>query len=316
MSAAHPDTALTEPAAAGAAQRLADDAPFRRALVVANPIAGRGKGENVALEVGEGLRRMGATAEVFARLGRADVRDWLHERSAEADLVVVVGGDGTLRDVLEGLVDARVPVGLLPMGTGNVFASELQLPRDVHRALEIFRARRTVELDVARVNGHLSFLVTGVGFDGLTVREFEARRNGPSRRWDYGPAVLRALKRYRPPRLSVEIDGRRLRQEYAVALVCNNQRYAGVLRLAPDSRLDDGLFEVYLMRNGSPLRLLASAARGLFAPLPGRNCELYRAHSVRVTSDEPVPYEVDGDYRGETPVKLDVAATQYRILVP
>lgn len=290
--------------------------PFSRALVVANPIAGRGRGETVGRAVAEGLRRRGVPATLHLTSARGDARARVRGLEAGVDLVVAVGGDGTLREVLDGLPDPGVPVGLVPLGTANVMSRDLGLPRDVDRALDVMAAGKVTRIDVARVNGHLCCLVTGVGLDGMVVREVDPRRRAPITRWRYIVALLRVLTRYRPPRLAVEIDGVDDRNAYGLVLTSNIVHYAGVLRLSRDRRLDDGRFEVYLFRDASRRGLASAALRGLVGQLPGGACELRLARWVRVTSDTPVPYHVDGDYGGETPVAVSVGDRQYRLLAP
>jgi len=289
----------------------------RRVLVVANPISGRGRGAGAAREVARGLERTGAAVELFLTSARGDAFERLRRMTEPCDLVVSVGGDGTLREVLDGLVDPDVPVGMLPFGTANVLATQLRLPRDVHRAIEVLAAGRTQELDVARVGGKLSFLVTGVGVDGLAVDEVERRRSGAITKWSYVHAVLAVLRDYRPPRLAVRIDGEPLPERYGFVFVSNTRSYGGILRLDPASRLDDGLLEAYLFRRGTRGALLRGALRGALVGLPGGAVELRRLRRIEVTSDDgPVPYQVDGDPGGTTPVELVMAPNRYRLVVP
>jgi len=295
---------------------LHPEAPYRHGLVVVNPIAGRGKGRQVGAEVVEGLGRRGVRAEVFETSARGDARAHLRCMAPDIDLVVSVGGDGTLREVFSGMLEPAIPIGVLPLGTANVLSLDLGLPRDVDRALEVFLAKKCALIDTCTVNGHLSFLVTGVGLDGMAVRELEAKRKGPITRWSYLWAGLRALWSYRAPRLTVEVDGEPLPGSFGLVLVSNIIHYAGVIRLSRERKLDDGLFEVYLFRHGTRLGMLPYAIRGLLGLLPGGSCTLRRARRVRITSPEPVPCQVDGDYRGETPVEIEVGGPQYRLLVP
>jgi diacylglycerol kinase (ATP) len=299
-----------------AGEALHPDAPFHRALVVANPIAGRGKGAAVGKEMVEALRERGVAAELYLTRSRGDARARLRCLEPDVDLVVSVGGDGTLREVFSGLLDPSIPVGIVPLGTANVLGRDLDLPRDVDRALEVILARKVAPIDVCTVNGHLSFLVTGVGFDACAVKELEARRKGPITKWDYVAAVGRALLSYQAPRLEVEIDGERVEGHFGLVLVSNIIHYGGILRLSADRRLDDGMFEVYLFRHGHRARLVGYALRGVLGLLPGGSCTLRRARRVRIASAVPVPCHVDGDARGETPIEIEVGAQQYRLLVP
>jgi diacylglycerol kinase family enzyme len=177
------------------------------------------------------------------------------------DLVIAVGGDGTLREVFDGLADPDLPVALLPMGTANVLSIQLELPRDVDGLLESCAAGACSASTWPRSRAGLSFLVTGVGFDGRVIRELEARRNGAITHLSYLPAVLRALRGYRPPELSVEIDGERLPGTYGLVLVSNIIHYGGLLKLS-NAALDDGHFEVFLFRKASIPALALVAARG------------------------------------------------------
>jgi YegS/Rv2252/BmrU family lipid kinase len=290
--------------------------PFRRALVIGNPIAGRGRGEASARALSEGLQRLGVDVELHLTRARGDGVGRVASRRNDVDLVVSVGGDGTLREVLEGLDGERTPVAVFPLGTANVLSLDLKLPRDVEGTLRVIAGRKTQLLDVARVNGHLSFLVSGVGLDASAVREVERARRGPISKFSYVPAMLRALRGYRPPHLELEIDGVRVDGPVGMLLISNIIHYGGVIRLSADRALDDGLWEVYVFRNAGLPALAAAGLRGFFSHLPGGSCEMLRARRVRITASEPVAYHVDGDFRGETPLDFEVSPVRRTLLVP
>lgn len=286
-----------------------------RVRLIANPIAGRGRGARAALALEQELARRGARVELALTQGPGQASE-LAAEAGGMDLVAVVGGDGTLSEVLKGLPHASLPVGLLPCGTGNVLAGALRLPRDPGRAAEAFLAGRIQELDVARVGARLSHLVVGIGFDARAVQEVEAHRRGPITKAVYVGALLRAFRHHRPVPLRVWLDGAAQPEAAGMVWVANTPKYAGVLRVARDTRLDDGLWEVYLFPSGSLGELLRAAVRGLFASLPGGPIRMQRARAVRIEADEPVPYQVDGDSGGVTPVAVELLPERYRLLVP
>lgn len=289
---------------------------FARALVIANPVAGRGHRERLAQGVARGLARSGTAVDVHLTRGRGDGRDRVREQAARTDLLVSIGGDGTLREVLEGLGDAALPVAVLPVGTANVLALDLGLPRRVEGLLELVEHGRVQPIDVADVDGHLSFLVTGIGFDGRVARALEARRRGPMTKLAWLSAVAAALRGYRPPRLRVEIDGQALAETFGLVLVSNIVHYGGFLTLA-GGRIDDGLWQVYLFADASASGLARAGLRGALASLPGGpSCTMRSARSVRVDCDEPVPVQVDGDAHGTTPITLRVRPRRHLLLVP
>jgi diacylglycerol kinase (ATP) len=291
-------------------------APFRSALIVANPTAGRGRAAKAARELARGLDALGVAAEVHLTRGRGDGRERVRALTPGTDLVIAIGGDGTLREVFDGLADPATPVALLPMGTANVLSIQLRLPRDVDGLLEVVRGRRLQRIDVAEVEGGLSFLVTGIGFDGRVVRELEARRKGAISKLSYLPAALRAVRGYRPPELTVEVDGERLPGTFGLVLVSNIIHYGGLLKLR-NAALDDGHFEVFLFRKASLPALALVALRGILSSIQdGRGCTVLPARHVRVASPEPVPYQVDGDYRGTTPIEVRLTGRRHVLLVP
>ncbi|MAE27393.1 MAG: hypothetical protein CMJ87_00230 [Planctomycetes bacterium] len=304
------------------AQRpAADSSPpagcrFQRILVIANPIAGRGRGRAAARELVEGLRARGLDVELHLTGASGDGRGRVRCMEARTDLVVSVGGDGTLGEVLDGLVDRSVPVAVLPLGTGNCLALDLSLPRDVDSLLDVIFRGRTRALDAASVNGHLSFLVAGIGLDARVARELEGLRDGPITRWTWARAALRALRGYQPTELAVELDDQLLDEPYAQVLVSNTLHYAGVFRLSGKYRVDDGQFEVYLFPRASLLAMIGYVLRGCVGLLPGGSCRMIRAARIRITADEAVPCQVDGDYRTETPLEMEVTGRAFTLLVP
>ncbi len=291
--------------------------PFHRALVVVNPVAGRGRARRAAEELVHGLHRMGVASELHFTSGRGDARERARRTADGVDLAVSVGGDGTLGEVLEGLAGRGVPVAILPLGTANVMSLDLGLPRSVAGTLEVIARGRTAPLDTARVNGlRLSFLATSVGFDAMAVHALEARRRGPITQTSYFAAGLRALVRYSPPSLAVEVEGEVLPGRFGLVLVSNVVNYAGYRVLSSDRRLDDGLYEVYLFPKGSRASLVGYGLRAVLSGLPGGSCTRLRARRVRILSEVPVPCQVDGDAFGKTPVEIVVDPVQSRLVVP
>jgi diacylglycerol kinase family enzyme len=286
-------------------------------VVLANPIAGRGRARPAAEALARGLRGIGIENELAFTQDRGDARHRASALAPGVDLVVCVGGDGTLGEVLAGLGGSEVPVAVFPAGTANVLAIDLELPRDVDGVLGAIARGRTTRLDTARVNGErLSFLVTSVGLDAKVVSEVEARRHGPITKSTYVGAALRALRGYEAPHLAIEIDGRRIEGSFGEVIVSNVVNYAGFHVLSEDRRLDDGFFEAYLFRDGSRSGLLAAGVRALLRGLPGGTCTLARARRVRITSETAVPCQVDGDAFGTTPVEIAVHPVQSTLVVP
>lgn len=298
---------------------MASHKDLRRALVVANPIAGRGRGKRQAELLAAGLRDLGLETELYLTSARGDGGEKVRGATAaeSVDLVVSVGGDGTLGEIVGGLHGASVHVAALPMGTANVLALDLKLPRTVDGLLALIEdGGRPVEVDVALVNSRPSFLVTGVGFDGTLVRALDLARKGPITRMSYLKHGVSAFLGYSAPELRVRIDDQALEGTFGMVLISNIVHYAGFRCMAADRQLNDGRYEAYLFRNARRPALAAHFARALTLGWPGGSVERVQGRRFVVESDAPVPYQVDGDYGGETPVELEVSSTPFTILAP
>ena len=289
--------------------------PYGEVLVVANPIAGRGRGRAAGAELVLALQACGVSCSLGLTARRGDGARLVRERSPRVELVIAVGGDGTVADVLEGL-PTDLPLALCSMGTANVLALDLHLPRSVEGIVDMLARGRTRGLDVAEVNGRLSFLVTGVGIDGAIVQRIEQARSGPITKWNYVRSSLATIWSWHPPALSVAVDGKRIAGSWAWVLVSNIIGYGGFLKLSPERVLDDGRFEVFLFPRGTRAALLEYGLRGALHHLPSGDCRMLEASRVRIEAAEPTPYQVDGDYGGITPVTIDVGGRRHRLCIP
>lgn len=304
---------------------------LRRALLIANPIAGRGKGHARAEELASRLRAKGLEVDFRETRGAGDARRWCEELSradATADVVVTVGGDGTLREALDGLsqADAHLPVATLPLGTANVLALDFKLAMQPAGVVDTVLGGHGRELDLARVTGidpatgdsrHMtSFLAVGVGLDAEVVERLHAARTGGITKLSYIPHVVRAVRRYRPPVLTLELDGVPYEHPCGGLLLANVINYGGFLKLDPATKSDDGQWELYLWQKGTRRELSLTALRGAVGRLPGGPCQRHLVKRVKVTSEAPVPYHVDGDPGGRTPIDFEVTRRRQTILVP
>ena len=287
---------------------------LKSALLIANPIAGAGRGEHVARELVRELEQAGVSVEWKFTKARDDALNFA--ANATSDALISVGGDGTLNEVLRGSRDPKIPIGIVPLGTANVLALDLELSADPSRAARTILDGHTTALDTALVNGELSFLVVGVGFDAEAVRQVDLRRRGPISKFTYIAAGFAALWNYREPRLEVEIDGERVAGTFGWVLASNVIHFGGVFRLASDRDLGDGLWEVYLFERAARRHLFFHGLRGLTGRLPGGNVVRHRARQVLIRSAETVAVEIDGDLKGQTPLDIRVSGPRFRVFCP
>ena len=303
---------------------------MERILVFANPIAGRGRGRQIAWRLAGALRLRGYEPELL--LGRADSA---HATASDRPIraAIVIGGDGTLRTVAQWAIehaqseshaDTCLPYPLLivPMGTANLMGKNLgiawddqHLERQVVDALE---HGQVVHRDVARTAGGVFLLMAGVGFDAWVVHELDRLRTGPIRVTDYVRPAIKAATVYQFPELEVEVDGRLIFQRApGLAIVGNVAEYGTGFPILPHAKADDQLLDVCVMPCASRMelvRLFMAAAVG--EHLQQEGVVYVKGRQVRIESPRPVPVQVDGEPAGMTPVRIDLLPGRIPFIVP
>jgi YegS/Rv2252/BmrU family lipid kinase len=284
-------------------------------LIVLNPISGGGAGLRALPRLRDALARRGVQAEVFTTERAGDARRMARERGGEFERVVIVGGDGTINEVINGLADpGKTALGVVPHGTSNLLARELRLPRNPERAAALVAEGRTRPIDVCEAGARRFLMCGGIGFDAEVLKRLEAFRTGPISFSSYLRPILGAIAEYDFPEIRLAIDGVALKGR--LAFLGNIRNYAAFFSVTPDALFDDGLLDVCVVTRGQRrdfVRWLASALVGRM----GRYNEVTvrRGRRIEIDSDVPLPYEVDGDYAGETPVVIRVRHRAARILV-
>lgn len=234
-----------------------------------------------------------------------------------ADAIVAAGGDGTINEVVSGVVGADIPIGIIPMGTANVLALELGLPRRAEGIAEIISAGATRRLHLARVNGRRFMLMVGAGFDGQVVHAIGARMK---RRWGKYAFViqgLRAIVANPAQKMTIEANGKRLPAEWAV--VTNISRYGGPYTLMPDNDPGAALLTAIAFRTAGRRAMCANLLRiGFGIAAKSASVDVLRATSFEISgpSGAVIPVQVDGDAAGNLPVRVDATDQFVRVFAP
>jgi diacylglycerol kinase (ATP) len=287
-------------------------------MIIANPRAGHGRGERSIRGLRDAIRRRGydCTPVPTERPGHATE---LARRAAEAGepRLIVMGGDGTISEVVNGLVGSETELGIVPMGTGNDVARSLRIPRgDLAAALDLAVQGETAPVDVGRERDRHFISVAGVGFPAIVADEANSfvRLHGSAA---FFVAVYKALHRLRAFPFTLRLDDRTLEMEGVAVMIQNTPFTGGGLKMAPDARVDDGLLDVVVVDDIGRTGLMLNFPRAY----TGRHLEhpsfsVHRAARVAVDTPEPMTKMFDGDLCGRTPLEADVVAGGVRIAVP
>jgi len=298
----------------------------QRVVIFANPIAGKGKGRLLAEKLSQRFEREGWQATLaFERPDKTDARALEGLTAA-----VSIGGDGTLRAVVERLTDGGRTQGpgvlVVPMGTANLMGRHLGVGLSAKgledRAVKTIAARRIVKLDVGTIRSatgqQMFLLMVGIGLDGEIVHALDRVRKGPIGFASYVIPAFGTLAGYQFHDIEVEVDGKVVwRMAPAVAFAGNVKEYGTGFPILPLARSDDELLDVCVM----PAKSVRDLIEHFVATFAGehhlREGVVYvKGRRVAVRSKEPVAVQADGDPAGWTPVEMELLKTRVAFIVP
>ena len=271
----------------------------KRVAVVINPISGTGGRKEVARARAElaasVIAGRGLEADVFVTERPGHGRELAAAAIGDGvPTVIAWGGDGTVNEVGSAAAFRNVTFGIIPSGSGNGLARELQIPFDPVRAIDVALGGRHCRIDAGEFDGRLFFNVAGIGLDARVAHRFAGRtRRGFAR---YATLTACELFRYRPDQHTVFADGATLRTRALLIAVANARQYGNGAIIAPEARLGDGRLDVVVVAARGPLATLVQIPRlfmGQIARVP--DVAMRAAVDIQVTSAGPVMYHLDGE---------------------
>jgi diacylglycerol kinase (ATP) len=296
---------------------------IRRATLIANPKTGR-----------YGSRRLRPIADVAAQLQSLGIEVELRLTSAPGEAtelaaraarngtsdVIVAGGDGTINEAIQGLAGTKARLAIIPRGTANVLARELNLPLDNTKATIVAaqgQARRIhlgLAIDERTGTRRLFVLMAGIGLDASVVQRVDPslkKRIGKGAFWISG---LSHLANWDPRPFALEIDNQKYTATFAA--IGNAARYGGDLAITPGARIDEPEFEICIIETLSRVRYLHLLSHALRAGMPRDNPEVKFVKSSSVKASGEAAVQVDGELIGELPMRFEIARESLEVIVP
>lgn len=287
----------------------------KRALLIINRKSRNGNSD--LHTVTERLKRSGMDVLPWALDRPEQIPDMIRRHAADVDLAVVGGGDGSLNAAAPALIETRLPLGVLPMGTANDLARTLQIPIDIDQASDIVAGGVPHKIDLGRVNGRYFFNAAHIG---LGVHAREHLSPDVKRRWGvfgYARSLFKALSSFRPFHADIVCDGRRKRVRSIQISVGNGRHYGGGMTIAQEASIDDRLFYLYSIEP-LPMWDLVKYAPAFRA---GRfedyhPVDIEQGHSIRIATSRTMAISADGEVVSRTPATFDMIAGAVTVFVP
>ena len=264
-------------------------------------------------------RAAGHRIEVRVTWEKDDARRFVSE-AGKVDLLIAAGGDGTLNEVLHGLMDlseaTRPILGIVPLGTANDFASGCGIPRDPTEALALCMKSEGVPIDVGKANDHWFMNAASSGFVAeitATTSPDLKRLLGPAAYTVMGAILAINFHHYRGRLL---LPGREITGSGPVAIVGNGRQTGGGIQVAPRASIDDGLLDVLVVREISPTALLAAARELQQLPPDGEYISYWQTPWLEVHSEEAIPVNLDGEPLHFSSVRYEAVPKAISLIVP
>ena len=291
---------------------------------------------NPAAENGAAGRRWPELAHEAASLGlQGDTRfserpghltELAREAAADADLLVAVGGDGTVNEVVNGIAGLDVDLALIPRGTGGDFVRTFGIPRKLDRAVEVALRGRTRAIDLGRGRyrswageDEESYFanIASAGMSGAIAKRTNETSKALGGKVSYAWATVAVFSRWRSDEVRVRVDGTEQAGRMHDVIVANGRYLGGGMKMVPEAEPDDGLLDVLLIGDLTKRDLLLTMPktyRGKHLPHP--KATLLRGTTVEIDAPEPLPVELDGEQPGTTPVCFEIVPRALRLRVP
>ncbi|MGP4066378.1 diacylglycerol kinase [Oceanobacillus sp. M65] len=278
---------------------------MKKARIIYNPTSGREAFKKELPYVLEKLETAGYETSAHATTCEGDAIEAARaavERGYE--LVVAAGGDGTINEVINGIAeeDHRPKLGIIPVGTTNDFARALNIPRDIKKAADIIVNGRTKFLDIGKVNDYFFMNIAGGGKLTELTYEVPSKLKTMLGQLAYYMKGIEMLPSLKPTRVKIEYDGTVIDEDIMLFLVANTNSVGGFEKLAPVASMDDGYFDLLILKKANLaefIRIATLALRG--AHLEDKHVIYTKAKHIKVSTEEKMQLNIDGEFGGLLP---------------
>ena len=290
--------------------------------IICNPSSGKQKFQENIKDIKNKLQNNGSNVEIFYTEKKYDAKNFaINSCNGSTDLIISVGGDGTLNEIINGLMesDRKIPLAIYPTGTVNDFATYFQISTKVQSFYEMLQRQKEKSVDVGKANGHYFINVAAGG----AITEVAHKASSDSKtilgRMAYILEGARDFPNqiFKPSSVKITIDGEVIEKEILFLLVANTRYVGGFKQLMNRAETDDGQLDLFIVEKipiADFINIFLKAINGNHLNHP----KVYykKAENIEIEADPAMEMDIDGEYLGKTPVKISVHKKAINILIP
>jgi YegS/Rv2252/BmrU family lipid kinase len=267
-------------------------------VFIINPVSGTERKEHIVTRIHETLKLSGIHYDI-AYTNFAGHATELAKQAIERnyDVVVAVGGDGTINEVAQALIKSKTALAIIPQGSGNGLARHLGIPLNIEAAIKRLLEPKKILIDAATANGNHFFCTSGIGFDAHVSASFAARTfRGLG---GYAYFTIKELFAYKPTTYTLEFDGQKIQREAFLIAFANATQYGNNAYIAPQADIQDGKLDICIIKPFSKLQVPKLIWQLFKRTLPQNEyVETYKAEKIKISFGTAIPAHIDGESRG------------------
>ena len=267
----------------------------KRIIFIVNPISGVSKKGQLVKQITATIDRVKFEYKILYTEGPNHATEICKDYSAgQTDMIVAVGGDGSVNEVAKGLVGSKTALGIIPAGSGNGLAHHLKIPVNYKKAIEIINQHKVIKIDTGSINNRLFVSIAGIGFDAFVAEKFShgSRRGFLS----YARIVAEEYPAYKPKRYKIEINGKFIDTKALFIGFANSDQFGYGTSIAPHAKIDDGLLDVIIMQKPSVIEIPFLASLLYWRKIDlWKNIEIIKAANLVVEMEKGKWVNIDGE---------------------
>lgn len=288
---------------------------MKKVLYIINPISGIGKQKIIEKLISKYSDKTRVDYRITYTKKAKHAIEISKTEAANFDAIIAVGGDGSVNEVAQGLINTDTALGIIPTGSGNGFARHINLPLKLNKAIQRINNFEIEKVDVAKVNNVFAVNVIGVGFDALITHKFASYgKRGFS---SYIKLTAKEFSRFKVQDIFVEIDGKKIETNIFLFTIANGSQYGNNAFIAPKASIQDGLLDIAILKK-FPLISVPNLAYRLFTRKfdKFKYSETYKAKSIKITQKGKIQTQIDGEaFIFNNKIEVSILENALKILV-
>jgi len=286
-------------------------------LFIINPISGTGKQKSVDALIDKHIDRDKFEYSIVYTKTGGDATKISKEAIGENfNIIVAVGGDGSINEIAKSIVNTNVSLGIIPTGSGNGLANHLHIPIKLIPAIEVINRNKTTNIDTASINKNLFVSIAGMGFDGLISKKYaNVNKRGF---WPYFRLVTEEFQKYKPKTYKIFIDGKKIMVDALMINFANTDQFGYNTSIAPEAKINDGMIDVAILQK-PPLIKIPYLVHLLYHKKihHSKFMQLIKAKEVVVFQKKKRVVNVDGEaIKLGKRIKVRIKPASLKIIIP